>query len=195
MRQRMVAGCLLILLECVVAANGAGADLQVSVEPSQTTFASPQGVRLWVTIRNSGTGCQPLFIDPMFSRMVSPRRPYSIVTMTIRDSQGRTIQPHDHVDFQAGQLRPHELVLLNCGSSYGREVALAQIPWSYDLSSGQYTVRAHVRVPVASFYKNRDGQQQRLEALWEASGDKVRPCIRDAEGDSGETHFSISRGK
>jgi hypothetical protein len=195
MRQGVAAGCLVLLLEGAGPVNGAGEALEVTVEPAKPVFASAQDVRLWVTIRNSGTGCQPLFIDPMFSAFVSPRRPYSIVTMTIRDSHGRTVQPHDAVDFQAGQLQPHELLLLNCGSGYGREIALKQIPWSFDLSPGQYTVRAHVRVPVGSFYKNRDGQQGRLEALWEAGGDKVRPCIRDADGDSGETRFTISTDK
>jgi hypothetical protein len=164
--------------------------LEVKLQPAQPRFSSSAEVKLWATLVNSGPGCTPLFVDPVFSTSPSPVRPQSLLNLTIHDKSGRRIAPRSLTEADATTLRLHELLLLPCGTSYGYEIVLTQIPWSYELAPGSYMARVRARIPIASFLKNRDGMKGRLESLWE--GISIRSWIRDAEGRSPEVEFTIS---
>jgi len=179
------------ILGIVVLSHPVGADcLEVRLQPAQAVFTSAIEVKLWLTLVNAGSGCVPLFVDPGFSVSPSPVRPLSEVTLFVFDHQGKRVVPRSKVEADPTTMRPHEIILLGCGRSYGIEVVLVQIPWSYDLSPGRYTARTRVVVPVASFLKKRDAVAARLESLWENIN--IGSFIRDAEGESADVRFTVS---
>ena len=174
-----------------VGARAQAGDLSILLDPGNAVFSSAEDARIWVTLRNAEPDCRPLLVDTVFARFESPRRPQTLVTLMIKDATGRIVKSTHEFDATARALQPHELVPLLCGTSYGHEVRLSGIPWSYALRAGQYTMRARVSVTVASFLKNRDALSQSIESLWRAT--IPSPFIRDAEGESNEVTFIVGK--
>jgi hypothetical protein len=191
-----------VLASCAVLAMATGSDasgLEVAIQAADATFSSTEAVRFWVMLRNPlQENCTPLIVDPVLASHPPPvsgpfaRRPLSIVRLEVKDARGVAVLPRHKVDPTPSALRVHELLILRCGQSYGWDAWAARIPWGYELSPGRYTARARVAIPMASFFKNRDGLESQLESLW---GDWVRPLIRDLEAESGEVTFAVARSK
>jgi hypothetical protein len=163
---------------------------EVAVQPAETEFASGRDVRLWISLRNVGEGCLPIFIDPRFMSETSERRPHTVVSLAVRDHRGARVIPRRAFDPQTTYLRIHELMLLRCSSSFGQELDLARLPWSYNLGPGTYSVRVSVKVPVRSFLE-RAARKQELEQLWAPTSDPIEAFIRDSEGESGWVEFRV----
>jgi hypothetical protein len=99
----------LVLSRAVVADS-----LEVRLSSARPVFSSSAEVKLWATLVNSGPGCAPLFVDPVFSTSPSPVRPQSLLTLTIHDKFGRRFTPRSLTEADATTLRLHELLLLAC---------------------------------------------------------------------------------
>ncbi len=174
---------------------------QVVFEATQPTFSSFRDVRFWLTLRNRwDAGCVPAFIDPILSAEAQPMsvllpRPSSVVKLVIRTEHGKEVTPRFEAGAKARALRAHEVVLLWCGHEYGWEIGPARIPWGYDLSPGRYKARASITVPMASFFRARDGLQAELGSLWQLGDDVMRSYTRDLRAESAEVPFTVEPAK
>ena len=183
---------LALVVVCIV---GTGAtpwrdETRAVLAPTQPVFQSPDDVTLRLTLENSQEDCLGFFLDPLFSSIPTERRPVTLVRLTVTDEEKRDIVPTAQVDASVRRLGLHELVLLECGASYGRELPLARIPWSYSLKPGRYSARAHVEVSVGRFLEPR-GLLPSLQRLWGFTEEMSVGMTRDVSADSNEIEFEI----
>lgn len=165
--------------------------IQATLAAVRPVFSSPNDVRVRLLLENSSPDCVGLFVDPPFSSIESRRRPLTLVRLTVTDQAGRELQPTSRIDAQHAWIGLHELVLLECGTSYGRELLLARIPWSYSLTAGRYRVRAQVKIMVGSFIRAR-GLVSQLRQLWRFTEEMTEGMLRDATAESNEVFFEIT---
>jgi hypothetical protein len=170
---------------------GGPSGIEVTLAAVHQVFRSPDEVRLRLVLDNSFPDCVGLFLDPVFSPIESDRRPLSLVRLKVTDEAGRDVLPTSKVEGQLRRMRLHELVLLECGTSYGRELPLAHIPWSYHLAPGRYHVRAEVKISVGTYIRAR-GLVSQLQQLWGFSKEMINGMLRDAVAQSNEVPFEIS---
>ena len=118
-----------VALTCLSALGGPSIALalEATLQPSKQSFSAGDDLKLWLTLINSGSGCEPLFVDPVFSTGTSPVRPQTVVTLGIFDRSRKKVSPRSATEGDASAMRPYELILLPCGTSYGYEISLAKI--------------------------------------------------------------------
>jgi len=158
--------------------------------PTRQVFQSPDDVTLRLILENSQVDCLAFFLDPLFSSIPTERRPVTLVRLTMSDDKGKELAPTAHVDASIRRLGLHELILLECGASYGRELPLARMPWSYSFKPGRYHARAHVEVSVGRFLEPR-GLLASLQRLWGFTEEMNVGMTRDVSADSNEIEFEV----
>jgi hypothetical protein len=90
-------------------------------------------------------------------------------------------------------LRPEDLLVLNCGSLYGRYISLSKGDWQYALDPGRYSARAHVVSRVGSFVRSRPDLLETLQRLARLSRETVGYMLQDWSADSEDVRFEVRR--
>jgi hypothetical protein len=179
----------LVSILCVGAAPSRN-EPRALLAPTQQVFHSPGDVTVRLILENSQAGCVGFFLDPNFSSIPTERRPLTLVRFTVTDEKGLEILPTDEIDGSKRYLGLHQLVLLECGTSYGRELPLARIPWSYSFRRGRYHARAHVEVKTGLFLQRR-GMLSSLQRLWGFTEERTAAMTRDVSAESNEIEFEV----
>jgi hypothetical protein len=163
---------------------------RVVVEPTRAVFRSAGDVSVWVTIENGEPDCRPLFVDPVFSAFGSPRRPHTKLTLEVSREDGRRVEMEGRMEPQFARLALHELLLLECDTSFGRRVSLAKEPWRFGLGPGKYRIRAMIEIFVGSFVRNH-ALGKDLQRLWRLHPDALGTILRDVVAESAESTLEI----
>jgi hypothetical protein len=190
MRQLFVI-CIPFLLTSALSSEAKGVGpLHATLNAVSPTFRSRYDMRLRLTLDNSSPDCVALFVDSAFVPRPSTGRPALVVSLAVTDADGKRVTPVSALDEDRGAFGLQELILLECGTSYSRELPIARDPWSYSLRPGRYRARAEVRSPVGSFLRSH-GLLPQLRKLWGFSQRMLDGIVRDASAESNEATFDV----
>jgi hypothetical protein len=148
-------------------------------------------VSVEVTLENYQTGCWPVLIDHTFSAYASQSRPTTLLTFEVTSEKGDRI-PLAH---ESGATRrgfvPADLLILNCGASYGFLIGLGSHDWEHKLDVGKYRLRARVSNRVLSFFDNKPEQRTRYLSATGLLASDALSMLRDFSAVSDEVEFEV----
>lgn len=169
--------------------------LELRVEPVKPAFADSRSVRFRVLIGNSSEDCRTTYFDRVVASEPSPRRPVSVLTLAIRNANGRVVKPTSRTLPNWGAMASRELMRLDCWESFGREIMPESAEWGFRLEPGRYTVSGRLEIRARSFF---EAHAQLLEEAARATGKEPGDLLSHvAEGvaESKEMAFEVENGK
>lgn len=103
-------------------------------------------LKLRVLLEHDGTPCLPAYIDPFFSPFMLEGRGTARLVFEVVGPTGERITPETQLQPDTVRLTPDRLLLLDCGSIYGRDIHLDRSFWRYKLKPGEYKITARLEL-------------------------------------------------
>jgi hypothetical protein len=163
------------------------------LEATAAVFASPGDIDLRVTVENSGASCFPIYIDPSIQPGSTADRPGTVLRLDISDENGTRVGPSNRIDADVRGLRTSDLLVLNCGSYYGRHVWPAKADWGYKLGPGRYRARVQLQSRVGTFVRGRPALLKELVESIRLGPKTVGHMLQDWSSESDEVRFEVGR--
>jgi hypothetical protein len=167
--------------------------IEVRLQPVSPVFDSPSDVTLKVIVENRGPSCVPVYMDPTFQPFPVAHRPVTVVKLKIVDHQGTPARLVSQKGDDIRGVRADDLLTLDCGVLYGRNVSLSQPPWQHDLGKGTYRAMATVESSMKSFVRRHPALLEGLIALSGRRRQTVEYMLQDWSRDSDEVAFEVRR--
>jgi hypothetical protein len=167
--------------------------IRLRLESTRPVFPSPDDVELRITVENVGATCYPVYTDTSFLPSPVSQRPSTVLTLELRNDKGQRLEPQPSMGGDVRGVRPEDLLILNCGSLYGRYIPLSKGDWQYTLGPGRYSARARAVSRVGTFVRSKPQLFETLQRLVRLSRETVGYMLQDWSADSEDVRFEVRR--